>query len=1276
MYNVEYTFLLHYNLHLEDMNPLEKLKERMRIKPSVENMKNQNINVLIQGDGEPTKMEAVNLSKMTIRDKTKESNFDIRALTQTLQSRNMIKTTRVPTNKRMDEYTKESTLLTPKRLIIAEEIIAPEEMEREGEIGEEVVAAPKEKVVKERRTKKIQKGVSVIQPESWVQFGDTDIIKRLPEKKQKVFYKTSSYYMNNREIFVNFINSLFQPYRDEVLRDTDDITCDSIGNSNSTDVELLAHQKLVRDYLNLYTPYRGLLLFHSLGSGKSLSSIAIAEGMKDAKKVVVLTPASLESNYRIELKKFDPFYRANQCWEWIDTKKMPEVIDTLSSILHLSADYIKSKGGAWLVNVTKPTNCQKTKKTTTATTASKKKGVVAEDGGEGGAMTQTQLDSLNAQIDKMIETKYEFIHYNGLRRDKVRKMTDNFETNIFDNKVIIIDEAHNFISRIVNKINKEKEIEFNRFGKKDRVYMSQSMILYEMLLTAQNCRIVLLTGTPIINYPNEIGVLFNILRGYIKTWEFPLDIKGGQKVSKESLKQLLEREKMMDYMDYSPSTKQLTLTRNPFGFENKIKRESGYHGVSNDSPKGDASVVGAGAGVLVDADFERKIIAILSQNGIDVIKNAIRVDMFKALPDKLDTFSNWFIEEGTVNVKNIEMFKRRIMGMTSYFRSTQEKLLPKYEKVSDFHVLKIPMSDEQFTVYESARAQERKQESSNKKKKGKGKVDENGIFKEPSSTYRIFSRLYCNFIMPKTIGRPLPKQIDVEDESKVEDGVGVEIGVKETVATVDVAKKRATTKKKKLMIVEEEEPDKEEPDKEEPDKEEPDKEEPDKEEPDKEEQKGGMPPSKKRWDLSTIYEEALKNNNKLDKDEEEEVEAEGDEVIDEMGDVTYESRLKMAMEKLKAGGDMYLTPEGLETYSPKYLSVLENIQDPSHLGLHLVYSQFRTLEGIGILKLVLEQNGFAEFKLKRDSNGVWQINIPEEDLGKPTFALYTGTETKEEKELVRKIFNSSWNEIPPSLSAELKKMSPNNNMGEIIKVLMITASGSEGINLRNTRYVHIIEPYWHPARTEQVVGRARRICSHRDLPQALQTVEVFLYLMTFTKKQIQSDESIELKNKDLSKREYDVEIKPGKTEKHKIPLTSDEALYEICTIKDEFSNQLITAIKESSIDCAIYSKRGNKEQLHCLNFGEPSPDAFAYKPTISKDSSDTASKINRKTVEWVGREITIHGKKYILREIDSRRGNLYDFESYKQAVVQPGMEPLLIGSLEKSENGKMIFKNI
>ena len=40
-------------------------------------------------------------------------------------------------------------------------------------------------------TKKVQKGISTLHPESWVNIGDKDVIKRLPEKKQKVLVKNN-----------------------------------------------------------------------------------------------------------------------------------------------------------------------------------------------------------------------------------------------------------------------------------------------------------------------------------------------------------------------------------------------------------------------------------------------------------------------------------------------------------------------------------------------------------------------------------------------------------------------------------------------------------------------------------------------------------------------------------------------------------------------------------------------------------------------------------------------------------------------------------------------------------------------------------------------------------------------------------------------------------------------------------------------------------------------------------------------------------------------------
>ena len=143
----------------------------------------------------------------------------------------------------------------------------------------------------------------------------------------------------------------------------------------------------------------------------------------------------------------------------------------------------------------------------------------------------------------MIRHKYTFINYNGLRAKRLAEMTSNFTRNIFDNSVVIIDEAHNLISRIVNKLKKEKEIPGEEKKKKDKAKeeekkaeVEESLFgehtplnlatkIYYMLLRAKNSRIVLLSGTPIINYPNEFSILFNILRGYIKTWKFLLNIQ-------------------------------------------------------------------------------------------------------------------------------------------------------------------------------------------------------------------------------------------------------------------------------------------------------------------------------------------------------------------------------------------------------------------------------------------------------------------------------------------------------------------------------------------------------------------------------------------------------------------------------------------------------------------------------------------------------------------------------------------------------------------------------
>jgi len=1521
------------------MNPLVALKEKLMIKPNIE--ERERVAVVVKEIKKPRKIQTTAEEEPEFEEEKggpfielqTNKEFDRSALLKKLAESKKLKVTMKPILEVSEEKkgtepipisepsNKVKILTSKKRLIIEPEeeemmevkIEGIREEGEEGIEGEEFILKPKkiEDVIhikvpkrKSRITDKIEKGIAVLGPETIVEIGDTDLRRRLPKKLPPVIIKVSSYYMNNREIFINFINSLFEPYRQELLKNEESISCDVIGKT-STNFSLLTHQKIVRDYMNLYTPYRGLLLYHGLGSGKchakgtpimmsdgrielvenikegdllmgddstprkvislargidkmydiipvkgekyqvnqehilclrasgfpkicsnsynynvqwieknafqsktftfiqqknnkekieeeayifyreilgkqetndnvieiavkdylklsnkkkgflkgykvpinfpekelpldpymigywlgdnitgnskyynniflnalkesnliynkhipyiykcntrenrlkllaglldsnghlnkpknefqfnlekneklmddviylarslgfacyknvfwkhkeksfrinitglgleeiptqipikkanaskqvkdylvtgidvkyvkeddyygfmidkncryvmgdfsvthnTATSIAIAEGMKDSKQVIIMTPASLRANYVEELKKAgDMLYKRNQFWEWISLDENPEALKPMSAILNLPQEYIRRHGGAFFINVSKPSNYDE--------------------------LNDVNRKVLEEQLDEMIRAKYKFINYNGLRAQRLAEMTSNYTRNIFDNAVVIIDEAHNLISRIVNKLKKEKPIpEEERTGKKKEGEEKENLFgentpinlatkIYYMLLTAKNARIVLLTGTPVINYPNEFAILFNILRGFIKTWKIPLNVKTTNKVDREYLHKLLLGEKSLDYLDYSPASKILTITRNPFGFKNKIKKETGYQGVSN-VKKDDLELDNE---YISDDDFERKIISILRRNDIDVIPQGIKIINKKALPDDLNTFMTRYIGDTDKKLKNVDALKRRILGLSSYFKSAQESLLPRYNKTIgvDYHIVRIPMSDTQFKIYESARREERKLE----KKKPKNTSSE--LFEEKASTYRIFSRLFCNFALPE---RPIPER-----------------------------KHKAGTEKDKIEDEAE------------------------------------------HSDMAQIIKQGTREEAKQDMQDDREGEIEGDEILENLGGTTYKERIDATLRNVKEHANDFLTPEALQIYSPKFLHILENIQDPEYEGLHLVYSQFRTLEGIGLFSLTLEKNGFTRFNIKKNSMGIWQIDIPEIDQGKPTYALYTGTETSEEKEIIRHIYNGEWDDIPESIASELKSKYNNNNMGEVIKVFMITSSGSEGINLRNTRYVHIMEPYWHPVRSEQVIGRARRICSHKSLPLALQSVEVFVYLMIFTEAQLKSDEAIELKRKDLSK------AIP------RLPQTSDQYLYEISEIKSGLTSQLTDAIKESAFDCYIYSNG------KCVNFGDPTNNKFSYVPDYADQQNDTTAQANKEAIEWIGKPITINGVTYVYRRMSKTLLNIYDKTSYESALNDSSIIPLQIGTLEKNDRGQDVFKQL
>jgi len=224
--------------------------------------------------------------------------------------------------------------------------------------------------------------------------------------------------------------------------------------------------------------------------------------------------------------------------------------------------------------------------------------------------------------------------------------------------------------------------------------------------------------------------------------------------------------------------------------------------------------------------------------------------------------------------------------------------------------------------------------------------------------------------------------------------------------------------------------------------------------------------------------------------------------------------------------------------------------------------------------------------------------------------------------------------------------------GEIIKIFMITSSGAEGINLKNTRYVHIVEPYWHMVRPEQVVGRARRICSHQDLPVELRTVKVFLYVSRMSDTQKKDEKHIVLRLRDVSRLDKET------------PITTDENLYEIASSKQKINNQILQAVKETAVDCNVYSSLSTTDKpVVCYGFGKVESNSFASYPSFEVDQIE---KEEVSTIQWTAQEITFAGKTFALRK-DTME--IYDIFSYNQALQNPNIEPVLVGRLIK-EDGK------
>lgn len=1137
----------------------------------------------------------------------------------------------------------------------------PTEKEPATKPTEKEVAAPKKRVTKKKLADlgKMITGKTAVT--NATEINGQRVLERVPKQKDlsELVMRVSSYYMSNRKLYSEQLTELFKDFRKELLDDKSPVSCDRQGSTKN--IDLLIHQRIVREYLNLYTPYRGLLLYHGLGSGKTCTSIAIAEAAKTHKRIFIMTPASLKTNFFSELKKCgDSLYKKNQFWEFISIDGRPEYVSVLSQILSMDPKTILKNGGAWLVDIkkTEPNFSE---------------------------LSPEEQRSLDEQLDEMIRAKYVDINYNGLNERKFKELVktyaDPVTKNPFDHSVVLVDEAHNLVSRIVNNLKKGATI---------------TSKLYEYLQSAQDVRIVFMSGTPVINYPHEMGVMFNILRGYINSWKFTISSAGKTKLSAENIVKMFRSANFntFDYIDYSNET--LTITRNPFGFVNSYSNETGKksalpHVVGRTTVRGGnatkepdveeedveeekeekktmrmsvkkrRNVKGKRATKRVSSDKIKQSSDKTKQSSDEIKQSSdeiIPTSTYKYTKGALELNPDIPVDLPDSVLKDIEdeiHLDINAAGEDNYHSGGTIVVDNKYQGVRldeqgnlsdvDFeHRVKQILTDNEITFLPKVVVTKNKCLPDAQKEFQNIFVDMDSLtLQRPDVLKKRILGLTSYFrsaqesLLPQFVLSTNPLNPNYHIEYVEMSDYQLNDYAAERMAELE----RESRPKKQTKAAQNEEllktsgsyrtftrakcnfsfP---------------------------EEIPRPTPPNifDEKHALRAEELDNILDDNELDAEPNMDVaKAKANASVKETGE--YEKQIQRALADLKAAGDRYLTPTALQKYSPKFAKILANIQDPENRGLHLIYSSFRTLEGVGILKLVLEANGFAEFKLKKVGD-VWSIKEHDDaaDATKPKFVLYTGTETAEEKEIIRNIYNSNWEFVPGNITAKLRETHENNFYGELIRMIMITSSGAEGINLENTRFVHIVEPYWHMVRIDQVVGRARRICSHKNLPEDMRTIKVFLYMSKFSSKQKTDGKNVGIMIADVSR----INTPPAGAKTGEYSITTDETLFEIAVIKDRLTKQLLKSVKESSVDCKVYDN--SKEGLACYTYGYTTSKEFGAFPTYEEDryvreGTDVA-------VKEVAIDKLVIGKKTYAH--NTQTDELYNYAKYKkdQTVVVVG----------------------
>jgi hypothetical protein len=412
-----------------------------------------------------------------------------------------------------------------------------------------------------------------------------------------------------------------------------------------------AQQRIMSTYSRLYTPYRGLLLMHQLGPGYAAVAVALAEGLKEPSKpvlVLLFQEADLSTMQTNLIACGTEFLVKNHHWMrhvWTDPGVEKQMLMWLggkeANLAHLKRD---NPQGAYLLKAGLPPNAQ--------------------------TFLPKRRQMLDTQIRHMLAAKFRlvnaaFFDYPSMTSDssssvgfldKELPALSKRQQNPFNDHVVVVDDVQFLADYMTNT--------------------SRYMVPAQAFAKASNCKLLFLLGNRVDGL--KLAWLFNMLRGAILSWYFPIKAQPNDATKSATMDDAKIKAvfKKMPGYSFDPVKQLVKVTRNALNYRSTSPNAAG--GIDDDDR-------------ISANDYPHHITQKLATHGIEVELYS-KMEAHTLFPEQWGPFTDEYVS--TVNsveqISNPVQFKRLIAGLVAVL--PEKQLLP---SLLPLRILKVPLSETQ-----------------------------------------------------------------------------------------------------------------------------------------------------------------------------------------------------------------------------------------------------------------------------------------------------------------------------------------------------------------------------------------------------------------------------------------------------------------------------------------------------------------------------------------------------------------------------------------------------